>query len=97
MQSLFVLSVRDRIRTHDLLVRSQTLYPAELHALKPISATNNIIFMPHGFVKKNYVSFSACSNALVSVTSFSMSGRANSKQARSFSENTPHSPFLIIS
>ena len=24
--------VRDRIRTHDLLVRSQTLYPAELHA-----------------------------------------------------------------
>ena len=23
--------VRDRIRTHDLLVRSQTLYPAELH------------------------------------------------------------------
>ena len=26
------LSVRDRIRTHDLLVRSQTLYPAELRA-----------------------------------------------------------------
>ena len=26
-----VLDVRDRIRTHDLLVRSQTLYPAELH------------------------------------------------------------------
>ena len=25
------LDVRDRIRTHDLLVRSQTLYPAELH------------------------------------------------------------------
>ncbi len=25
------LYVRDRIRTHDLLVRSQTLYPAELH------------------------------------------------------------------
>lgn len=24
------LDVRDRIRTHDLLVRSQTLYPAEL-------------------------------------------------------------------
>lgn len=23
--------VRDRIRTHDLLVRSQSLYPAELH------------------------------------------------------------------
>ena len=27
-----LLSVRDRIRTHDLLVRSQTLYPAELRA-----------------------------------------------------------------
>ena len=26
------VSVRDRIRTHDLLVRSQSLYPAELHA-----------------------------------------------------------------
>ena len=26
--------VRDRIRTHGLLVRSQTLYPAELHVLK---------------------------------------------------------------
>ena len=26
--------VRDRIRTHDLLVRSQTLYPTELHAHK---------------------------------------------------------------
>ena len=25
--------VRDRIRTHDLLVRSQTLYPAELRTL----------------------------------------------------------------
>ena len=24
--------VLDRIRTHDLLVRSQSLYPAELHA-----------------------------------------------------------------
>ncbi len=26
--------MRDRIRTHDLLVRSQTLYPTELHAHK---------------------------------------------------------------
>ena len=29
--------VRDRIRTHDLLVRSQTLYPAELHAHHALS------------------------------------------------------------
>ena len=30
MQMLF-FHVRDKIRTRDLLVRSQTLYPAELH------------------------------------------------------------------
>ena len=29
--------VRDRIRTHDLLVRSQTLYPAELHVHLQVS------------------------------------------------------------
>lgn len=45
------LDVRDRIRTHDLLVRSQSLYPAELHALTitdseliTSSATLNIIY-----------------------------------------------------
>ncbi len=47
--------------------------------------------------KKYHNSFSAISAALVSATSFSISALANSKQAMSFSENTPHSPFLIIS
>ena len=28
-----LINVRDKIRTRDLLVRSQTLYPAELHVL----------------------------------------------------------------
>ena len=51
------LDVRDRIRTHDLLVRSQTLYPAELHAhiiciqAKDLAQTTNyIICMPDSFV-----------------------------------------------
>ena len=29
--SVFLMSVRERIRTPDTLVRSQVLYPAELH------------------------------------------------------------------
>ena len=48
--------VRERIRTPDLLVRSQTLYPAELHALTlqltivvhPISFVNTISHEPSG-------------------------------------------------
>ena len=34
--------VRDRIRTHDLLVRSQTLYPAELHVHSQVFACNSM-------------------------------------------------------
>ena len=37
------LHVRDKIRTRDLLVRSQTLYPAELHVHTCCSSTANII------------------------------------------------------
>ena len=36
--------VRDRIRTHDLLVRSQTLYPAELHVHSQVFACNSMYF-----------------------------------------------------
>ena len=39
---LFSHSVRDRSRTCDLLVRSQTLYPAELHILMILSQKNSI-------------------------------------------------------
>ncbi len=37
-------SVRERIRTLDLLVRSQTLYPAELHAHMLCYVTRNIMY-----------------------------------------------------
>lgn len=36
--------VRDRIRTHDLLVRSQSLYPAELHVHSQVFACNSMYF-----------------------------------------------------
>ena len=38
--------VSDKIRTRDLLVRSQTLYPAELHL-----HSNSILYNYSGFVK----------------------------------------------
>ena len=44
---------RDKIRTRDLLVRSQTLYPAELHVHTRCSSTANIIVALVGtFVNK---------------------------------------------
>ena len=38
-----LINVRDKIRTRDLLVRSQTLYPAELHTHICLSTTNKIL------------------------------------------------------
>ena len=35
----------DRIRTHDLLVRSQTLYPAELHVLTCADNKNEVFLI----------------------------------------------------
>ena len=52
-------SVREKIRTPGLLIRSQTLYPAELHAhpygnCTPVSQdADYIIMMPSVNVKKN--------------------------------------------
>ena len=40
--------VSDKIRTRDLLVRSQTLYPAELHL-----HSNNILYNESAFVNNN--------------------------------------------
>ena len=46
--------VRDKIRTRDLLVRSQTLYPAELHVHFPAvsSTASMIIAICHRFVNR---------------------------------------------
>ena len=45
------LHVRDKIRTRDLLVRSQTLYPAELPThFAALSATNSIVQQLDNFV-----------------------------------------------
>ena len=44
-------SACDRIRTRGLLVRSQTLYPAELHAHKSVVSTDNrFIILIHTFL-----------------------------------------------
>ena len=45
-QTTELYDVSDKIRTRDLLVRSQTLYPAELHL-----HSNNILYNYGGFVK----------------------------------------------
>ena len=37
-----LINVRDKIRTRDLLVRSQTLYPAELHVHLQVFACNSM-------------------------------------------------------
>lgn len=52
----FGLNVRDKIRTRDLLVRSQTLYPAELHVhymIEDISSEDEITILM--LQLKNYV------------------------------------------
>ncbi len=52
-RDLFNNRVREKIRTLDLLIRSQTLYPAELHAhiLVPIFSTKDTLSQPKGKVK----------------------------------------------
>ena len=42
-QNRAFFNVREKIRTPDLLVRSQTLYPAELHALIQYSVTYYVL------------------------------------------------------
>ena len=44
----FPVSVCDKIRTRDLLVRSQTLYPAELRAHKRFSQTQVLYYRREG-------------------------------------------------
>lgn len=46
-------SVHDMIRTRDLLIRSQTLYPAELHAHICIFLNKNLFFVKEKFIKRN--------------------------------------------
>ena len=40
------------IRTRDLLIRSQTLYPAELHAHIYIFPNKNLFFVKEKFIKR---------------------------------------------